>query len=347
VATVKDTETFIVAARAIHGSRYDYSKTVFTRSDSPVTIGCRICGPFVLKQAESHYRGKKQCGCKTCNKKASLRKSGRFHVCRKCRKWAIYKDSQGYCRDCKGQASLERTEKKQLLVSAVASRPCKVCGKAIGTGNKRQVVCSKECGHKGRIQEKVELSCCNCGKKVERYKSRLKFRSVFACSLECQRQYALEDNRGKPHGEIDWLKKSAETRQRWKASQSRKRRLCNPWMRKIVEKISNCKRSQVDTKGWEYRVALRISSAIGRKRRRQIEAKASKTVEQALRKIRSKRKLFELSDWEKKIGWKLSSHKSRRARKGNAQKHRQVEGLPDRREDQGKWIQVRFEWVGD
>jgi hypothetical protein len=110
VATVKDTETFIVAARAIHGSRYDYSKTVFTRSDSPVTIGCRVCGPFVLKQAESHYRGKKQCGCKTCNKKASLRKSGRFHVCRKCRKWAIYKDAQGYCRDCKGLADKPKAD---------------------------------------------------------------------------------------------------------------------------------------------------------------------------------------------------------------------------------------------
>jgi hypothetical protein len=118
-------------------------------------------------------------------------------------------------------------------------------------------------------------------------------------------------------------------------------------MRKIGKKLKKCKQSQVDTNGWKYRVALRLNAAGGRKRRKRVGAKASSTVEQALRKIREKRKLFELSDWEKKIGWKLSSHKARRARKENEQKLRQVEGVSSRCQDKGKWVQVCFEWVAD
>ena len=250
--------------------------------------------------------------------------------------------SKGRCCKCWG----DDKERNRLKAAAMLLRPCKVCGKAIGTNDKRQVVCSKECGHKGRTQEKVELSCCNCGKKVERYKSRLEFRSVFACSLECQRQYALIENHSTA-GKTDWIKKSTEAKKRWKVIDSRKRRLCNPWMRKIRKKLDKCKELKVDTNSWKYRVALRLNAAVGRKRRKQVEAKASRTVEQALRKIREKRKLFELSDWEKKIGWKLSSHKARRARKENAQKHGQVEGVSSRCQDKGKWVQVCFEWVAD
>ena len=268
---------------------------------------------------------RKSVACKTCGEKG--RPSS----------FPAYRDG-----DC-GACFRKRKEQSRTIAPA---KPCKVCGKAIGTNDKRQVVCSKECGHKGRTQQKVELPCCNCGKKIERYKSRLEFRSVFACSLECQRQYALIENHSTA-GKTDWIKKSAEAKKRWNVIDSRKRRLCNPWMRKIRKKLDKCKESKVDTKSWKYRVALRLNAAVGRKRRKQVEAKASRTVEQALRKIREKRKLFELSDWEKKIGWKLSSHKARRARKENAQKHGQVEGVSGRCQDKGKWVQVCFEWVAD
>jgi hypothetical protein len=145
----------------------------------------------------------------------------------------------------------------------------------------------------------------------------------------------------------DWIASSEKAKKKWKASDSRKRRLCNPWMRKIRKKLNKCKESKVDTNSWKYRVALRLNAAVGRKRRKRVEASASRTVEQALRKIREKRKLFEIPNWEKKIGWKLSSHTARRARKQNAQKHRQVEGVSDRCQDKGKWVQVCFKWVAD
>jgi hypothetical protein len=118
-------------------------------------------------------------------------------------------------------------------------------------------------------------------------------------------------------------------------------------MRKIRKKLDGCKESKVDTQSWEYRIALRISAASGRETRKRICHKPSRTIEQALSKIRQRRKLFELSDWEKKIGYKLSSHKARRARKSNAQKQRQVEGFGNAFQDQGKWVQVCFEWMGD
>ena len=61
------TETFITAARAVHGDRYDYSLVVYTRNKAPVSILCADHGPF-FQIAAVHLRGN---GCPDCggNKK--------------------------------------------------------------------------------------------------------------------------------------------------------------------------------------------------------------------------------------------------------------------------------------
>lgn len=64
---VKDTESFIRRAREIHGDRYDYSETVYSGSQEPITIICRACGPFTLRIAQGHVSDRK-CGCRNCNK---------------------------------------------------------------------------------------------------------------------------------------------------------------------------------------------------------------------------------------------------------------------------------------
>lgn len=59
----KTTEDFINEARAIHGDRYDYSKSVYTGIFNKITIICPIHGEFE-QIAHGHLRG---AGCKLCN----------------------------------------------------------------------------------------------------------------------------------------------------------------------------------------------------------------------------------------------------------------------------------------
>lgn len=56
------TQLFIEKARAVHGDRYDYSKTVYVRARGKVTITCKEHGDFE-QVAHSHLAGN---GCAKC-----------------------------------------------------------------------------------------------------------------------------------------------------------------------------------------------------------------------------------------------------------------------------------------
>lgn len=56
------TEEFIFAARLKHGSKYNYSRSIYTTSQGRVVIGCPSHGPFA-QSAALHLRGS---GCKQC-----------------------------------------------------------------------------------------------------------------------------------------------------------------------------------------------------------------------------------------------------------------------------------------
>lgn len=83
-------ESYIKAVRAVHGDKFDYSKTVYTRLKKHVTIICRKHGEFT-RQACTMLIGK--AGCPTCSliskesktmpadeyiERATARFSGRF-----------------------------------------------------------------------------------------------------------------------------------------------------------------------------------------------------------------------------------------------------------------------------
>lgn len=51
---VRDTASFILAAKEIHGDRYDYTHSVFTKWNAPVSIRCKHCGEFVVEKAGTH-----------------------------------------------------------------------------------------------------------------------------------------------------------------------------------------------------------------------------------------------------------------------------------------------------
>ena len=58
----KTTEQFILDARRIHGDKYDYSKSVYTKALEKIEIICPRHGSF-WQEASSHLKG---CGCKKC-----------------------------------------------------------------------------------------------------------------------------------------------------------------------------------------------------------------------------------------------------------------------------------------
>ena len=58
------TEEFLCKAIVIHGERWDYSETVYARSNQKVKIGCGIHGPF-FTTPNAHLRGD---GCPKCGK---------------------------------------------------------------------------------------------------------------------------------------------------------------------------------------------------------------------------------------------------------------------------------------
>ena len=65
-----DTELFVQRAQDIHGDKYDYSKTIYTKSDKPVEIICKKHGVF-KQNVIDHLRGH---GCPKCgNEKSHLK----------------------------------------------------------------------------------------------------------------------------------------------------------------------------------------------------------------------------------------------------------------------------------
>lgn len=69
-------ENFIIKARSVHGDLYDYSRVVYVRAASKVTILCPKHGPFD-QQAANHVNGQ---GCPTCalNMKVQMGKNRRL-----------------------------------------------------------------------------------------------------------------------------------------------------------------------------------------------------------------------------------------------------------------------------
>lgn len=55
------TEEFIAKAKAVHGDKYDYSKSVCFRSDKKITITCRKHGDFEQTPSNHMYGGCNSC----------------------------------------------------------------------------------------------------------------------------------------------------------------------------------------------------------------------------------------------------------------------------------------------
>lgn len=59
-----DTETFIEAAKKVHGDRYNYDKVNYININTPIIIKCNICGEEFTQRPHDHLCGH---GCSNCN----------------------------------------------------------------------------------------------------------------------------------------------------------------------------------------------------------------------------------------------------------------------------------------
>lgn len=59
----KNQEYFLLKSQAVHGERYDYSKSIYSRAREKLEVVCRKHGSFWVSP-DNHYKGK---GCKECH----------------------------------------------------------------------------------------------------------------------------------------------------------------------------------------------------------------------------------------------------------------------------------------
>jgi hypothetical protein len=261
---VKDTASFIEAARAVHGDKYDYSLTVYSGSQKPITIICKKCGPVTLSEPGSHYRLEKKCGCRSCEQEATLERKGAAKRCNQCGLRLKY---NAKC-DC------TKLPKKYKTIS------CRGCGCDI-----RKILnkpfCSSECRSKSLKSRFIETECCNCGKSIT--KRTYRDTDKFCCSMKCQNEWALVENRGQCVREIDWLKRSSKAKKLFyrKSSQDRLLKRIKSdefWViRKCILGVNDCKSNE---NHWVERKCNSTSSMLSKRIFEEVIIKEKKTKEE-------------------------------------------------------------------
>lgn len=231
------------------------------------------------------------------------------------------------------------------------SYPCKQCGVAIigsekkpGLGCKRY--CSVACRHKTAAEKRTEVQCCVCGKAIIRAAWDLAKRDRFCCGLACQRQLSMVDNHSSNCRDKDWLTASQNAKVKYKQQQSNKRAIqfCRD-VRRALANLANRTGARTPEKTWESAILQRIIAGRGRVRHRQMRvSRASGGVYKALARIAQRRRYHELSEWEKRIGNKLSNSTKRRRRK---HENKRIKSERDTPAIDATWVQVCFDWMAD
>lgn len=318
MGTVKDTESFIAASVALHGNRYDYSQSIWTRTSGRITVICRVCGPFEIT-ADSHYR--KGCGCRECGLKSRARRKGQYQVCPYCRKWAKYRNTSRRCRDC-ADLHVKKTETNRTIKN---TRSCPSCKKSFTSTDKRQVYCSRDCGFQGRTLERATVPCGYCGSEVTKPRQHIeKFHAVF-CDLTCQQKWRAIKSNGTDTVSY-WTRRSERAKDRWKKTKSRERRKANKWLQIIPKQMARLrsKKSQANKTAWERKCESASSTLRQRvvQRPRVARKKAVLSWESAvirqLKAVEGKVRRQTRGPWERKcdsVASNLRKRAKRRARR--------------------------------
>lgn len=214
---------------------------------------------------------------------------------------------------CKKCGRKQRQEVRQAL----ENRQCKVCGKSLKTRDKRQTVCSAECGHKGRKRATKTIPCVICGKTLERYETT----KTAACSKQCQRIWAAKQcnikkqQRRDPGVEHRQLEK---VKQRWYRNRSRERRNANQWFRLCVRESGKPALSQQPE--WERRCANAVvclsmrCMPISKTSREDVCNNWQSLINTQVTRLKAKTKQSSWGPWERKVLNAISSLAKRRRR---------------------------------
>lgn len=171
--------------------------------------------------------------------------------------------SQCVCDDCCvlmsnqlfdwGKSTCKACRRTQKRIQQTLKRKCKTCECDFVSKDKRQIVCSKECGHKGRKRERSVFKCSVCGNAVTRYADHLESYSSVACSARCQKVIAAKAGASISKANIDYEKRSKEARAKWHKTRSNTRRTKNEWVRTCGKQASKIKHSNAELSEWQVR----------------------------------------------------------------------------------------------
>lgn len=128
------------------------------------------------------------------------------------------------------------------------NRCCKTCGKCMNSLDARKIVCSAECGHKGRSKGKAFYECAVCGKHVERYVRSQEKQSHVACSRPCQK--VIAGRAGK-----DIVSASLKAKGAWHRNESARRRKANQWVQACDKEALSLVNANSSQTVWERKCA--------------------------------------------------------------------------------------------
>ena len=211
-----------------------------------------------------------------------------------------------------GKSTCKACRKTEKRSQQTPKRNCKTCGCDFVSKDKRQVVCSKECGHKGRVKGKVTCFCSVCGKQAERYAQQLARYKFVACSVACQK--VIAGRAGK-----DVVKASMRAKKRWCKKRSAERRAANHWVKLCDSQLAQLNQVLQAGQVWERRCHAAIVSL--RKRTKPECGKSSRVIEtweDAIQKAYSEKRSCPQSIWGKKCS-SIVLNLKRRQRKQHQQ----------------------------
>lgn len=328
---VKDTASFIRRARQVHGDTYDYSLAKYTASQQPITLICRVCGPFVLSQAGTHYRKRKPCGCGKCN--YGVYAGRKYCDCGlpiDAHNKRIHAESNT-CRTCYSRDRDAREFERR-------KRACKNCGEWYFRRSNNHTTCGPCKERRKRKRASSFVSCRTCGKRFSRCSQKRGRNKHHFCSLGCYEKRATKKKLQLP---IVVLYKCECC-----GTVSHGRR-CNTdgcWAHAIrkasVEAIAKQKsRTKKRTKKqeWAYRITLRLNSNRHRDTKQAPPEPKGYNAIGALKHLERRIAWHQQDAWKKKLGGKLSGMAQRQRRK---QKQRRS-GV---RKAQKKPVQMCFKW---
>lgn len=243
-------EQFIAKAKAIHGDLYDYSDTVLSGSQDPVSFKCNRCGTTrTLSRAGSHVRKIRPCGCKPCN-------HDRLSPCKICGvsvSSKVYHAQAKRCKACCDKAKQDRATHKE----SKHGKNCKTCG--VWFVNRDRFYCTVEC-RRAAIAKPVECKCSNCKIDILRSPHNLKNPERVFCSKSCQSDFQSKHWLEYQKKSQDELYPTSKTktkiaRSKWanqRRLERRKNSIAAKWWSKCKEQTAKLK-NQIEVSDWDRR----------------------------------------------------------------------------------------------